>query len=704
MRAPPAPLLIASARSLPVATPPAGFMEFALADLREGARKKLEGASLKFEEVSTYGTPRRLTLRVTGLADKQEDRTIEAYGPPVKIAFDENGKPTKPALGFAKSQGVDIKDVTKVKRDRGEFLAVIKKLKGQKTDKLLKELLPELILSIPFRKSMKWGDGDITFARPIRWVLAIYGGKTVTFELEGLKSSSKSYGHRFMHPKDFKVTGWDDYTSQLKKGYVMLDQDKRKSEIQKGIDKISKDIGGKITPDEDLLETVTNLVEYPVVLKGEFEKEFLKLPREVLISVMKNHQKYFPVNNARNKNKLLPNFIFVCGTPVKNPQVVVKGNERVIRARFTDARFFYDEDKSSPLGDKVEELKEMVFLSDVGSYYDKTGRIKTLSSAIAKAIGYDGDIKDVETAAFLSKADLATQMVFEFPELQGIMGKYYAELSGEKKEVARAIEEHYMPVSRDGELPASDIGSIVSIADKVDSISACFISGLIPTGTQDPYALRRQAIGIINIVLDKGFHLSLDETFGLSLDTIIKQTKTKFKEPKEKVLDSISEFVKERFRNIMTSKGYPQDVVDAVVSVEMDDLVEAERKIEALTEFRLAPDFEALGIAFKRVVNIVKDHTKSAVEESLFLEAVESELFDSFNKVRDKVDSHMLQKNYEKSLSLMKTLKEPVDKYFDGVMVMDKDEKLKKNRLSMLSHIRELFFKVADFSKLNTKS
>jgi glycyl-tRNA synthetase beta chain len=681
---------------------PASFIEFALSDLKEGARKKLEGAALNFKEASTYATPRRLTLRVSGLADKQEDQTKEAYGPPVNIAYDDNGKPTKPALGFAKSQGVDIKDVVRVKRDRGEFLAVVKEFKGQKTEKLLKEILPDLILSIPFRKSMRWGDGEITFARPIRWVLAVYGGKTVTFDLGGVSSSSKSYGHRFMHPGAFKVTGWDDYNEKLENGYVILDQDRRKSDIIKGVNTLAKNIGGKIAQDEELLETVTNLVEYPLVLKGDFEKEFLELPREVLISVMKNHQKYFPVTSAKNKTKLLPHFIFVCGTPVKDNRVVVKGNERVIRARFTDARFFFDEDKRSPLGDKVDELKGMVFLSNIGSYFDKAERLKLLASSIAKNIDFKGSIKDIETAAWLSKADLATQMVFEFPELQGIMGKYYAELCGEKKEVAKAIEEHYMPVSRDGELPGSDIGSIVSIADKADTISACFISGLIPTGTQDPYALRRQAIGIINIILERGYHLSLCDLFEVSLNTITKQTKTKLKEPKENVFSSISDFITERFRNVMISEGYSQDVVDAVVSVELDDIVEAQRKIEALSEFRKAPDFVALGIAFKRVVNIVKDHTRTKVKESLFLESVEKELYDSFNKVREKVDSEISVKNYEKSLSLMKDLKEPVDKYFEGVMVMDKDPDLKKNRLSMLSHIRELFFKIADFSKLST--
>jgi glycyl-tRNA synthetase beta chain len=681
---------------------PAGFIEFALADLKERAKRELEGASLGFKEISTYATPRRLTLRVEGLADKQEDQTKEAYGPPVKIAFDEKGKPTKPALGFAKSQGVDIKDVVTVKRDRGEFLAVIKKFKGQKTDKLLKEILPGIILSIPFRKSMKWGDRDITFARPIRWVLAVYGGKTVAFELEGLKSSSKSRGHRFMRPGAFKVTGWQDYTEQLEKGYVILDQNQRKSIITKGIEKLAKKIGGRIYQDEELLETVTNLVEYPVVLKGDFEKEFLELPKEVLISVMKNHQKYFPVTNAKDGTKLLPHFIFVCGTPVKDNKVVVKGNERVIRARFTDARFFFDEDKSAPLGEKVAALKGMVFLSDLGSYYDKTERIKTLAVGIAKIINYKGSIKDVETAAELSKADLATQMVFEFPELQGIMGKYYAELSGEKKEVAKAIEEHYMPTSREGELPGGDIGSIVSIADKADTISACFLSGLIPTGTQDPYALRRQAIGIINIILEREYHLSMNSMFGLCLDTITAQIKHKFPESKEKVLSGISDFVTERFRNIMIAEGYSQDVVDAVISVEMDDIVEAKRKIEALSEFRKAPDFEALGIAFKRVVNIVKGHEKTDIKQKLFSESVENELYDSYIKTRKKVESQISKKDYGNSLSLMKNLKEPVDNYFDGVMVMDKDPDLKRNRLSLLSHIRELFFKIGDFSKLST--
>jgi glycyl-tRNA synthetase beta chain len=680
---------------------PAGFLGEATRNLASLCKRALDENSLSYDGIETFGTPRRLTLRVVGLVDKQEGRTEEAYGPPVKMAFDEKGNPTKPALGFAKAQGVDIKELTTVKRDRGEFLALKREIKGQKTDKILKEILPDLIVSLPFRKSMKWGDGEITFVRPLRWILSIFGGKTISFNIEDLKSSNKSYGHRFMHPKPFKVSNWEDYEKGLKEGYVLLDQNKRSETIHKGITELADKIGGVTHEDPELLETVTNLVEIPLVLKGDFEEEFLALPNEVLISVMKYHQKYFPVFSKSKKGVLLPHFIFVCGTPVKDTQVVCKGNERVIRARFTDARFFYDDDKSAPLWDKLEDLKGMVFLSAVGSYYDKTERLKILANELGNNLGFDNNTRHIVRAAFLSKADLATQMVFEFPELQGIMGKYYAELSGETKEVAKAIEEHYMPTTRDGDLPETEYGSILSIVDKIDNISSCFISGLIPTGTSDPYALRRQAIGIINIVLEKNFQLSLKKFFRISLRSIIDQTEKKYSASLEGTMDAIMNFMTERFRNIMITEGSAQDVVDAVVSVEFDDILDAKRKIEALSEFRKAADFEALGIAFKRVVNIVKDHTGNNFSQKHLVEPVEKDLFKSYHEIRDKVQVKILEKNYLDSLLLMKSLKEPIDKFFDNVMVMDKDPKIKENRLSMLSEIKNLFFKIADFSKLS---
>ena len=679
---------------------PAGFLDYAVQDLANLAKKALDDAALKFDNIGALGTPRRLALRVEGLVEKQEDREEEAYGPPVKIAYDEEGKPTKPALGFAKAQGVEFKDLTTVQRDRGEFLAVKRKIKGQKTDKILKEILPNLILSIPFRKSMKWGSGDVTFVRPLRWILAVYGGKTVSFNIENLKSSNKSYGHRFMHPKGFKVTNWSDYEIGLEQGYVLLDQTKRRDTINKETAELADKIGGFIPDDPDLLETVSNLVEIPVVLKGDFEKEFLSLPKEVLISVMKNHQKYFPVFSKSKDDELLPHFIFVCGTPVKDTDVVSKGNERVIRARFTDARFFYDEDKSSPLYDKLEDLKGMTYLSEVGSYYDKTERLKTIANELGNNLGFENNTRNIVRAAFLSKADLATQMVFEFPELQGIMGKYYAEISGETPEVAQAIEEHYMPTGRDGDLPSSDYGSVLSIVDKIDNIASCFISGLIPTGTSDPYALRRQAIGIINIVLDKNLHLSLKDSFRIGLEAIIDQTNDKYSGVLEETLENIMTFMTDRFRGIMTTEGYPQDVVEAVVSVDFDDILDAKRKIEALTEFRKATDFEALGTAFKRVVNIVKDHSGSVSDEH-FIEDAENQLHNSLLDVRKRAETKILEKNYLDSLLQMKELKDPVDNFFDNVMVMDKDPRIKENRLSMLAEIKNLFFKIADFSKLS---
>ncbi len=680
---------------------PAGFMRDAVDKLSEIASKELAENALSFGSVSSHGTPRRLALRITGLADKQEDQTRESYGPPIRIAFDDKGNPTNATLGFAKSQGVNVKDLVTVTRDRGEFLASVKKIKGQKTEKLLKEMLPRIISGIPFRKSMRWGDGDTAFARPVRWILAVYGGKTINFSIEGVKSSSKSRGHRFMSPASFAVSGWSDYADGLEKGFVVLDQDRRKGIIEKGINDLAEKIGGAALKDEELLETVNYLVEFPVILKGDFEEDFLKLPREVLISVMKNHQKYFPVFSKSEDGRLLPHFIFVAGTKPRDSRVVVKGNERVIRARFTDASFFYNEDKSTPLEAKNIKLKGMVFLSDLGTYYDKTERLTLLAEFIGRQLGIE-PLADVIRAAGLSKADLATQMVFEFPELQGIMGKYYALLSGEKEGVARAIEEQYMPTSREGELPATGIGSILSISDKLDTISACFISGLIPTGTSDPYALRRHAIGIINIVLDKNFHLSINDLSRASITAIANQARGKFSGSEDNTLAEISGFFKERFRNIMISDGFPQDVVEAAISAEFDDIVEVKRRIEALSEFRKAPDFDSLGVAFKRVVNIVKGQPKGEVSDGLFVEPVERELYLSFIGTREKVRGKISEKNYPEALSMMKTLKEPVDKFFEHVLVMDENEDLKKNRLSMLWEIRDLFFRIADFSKLST--
>lgn len=694
---------------------PAGFLEEAINSLRGISKRELEDNLLSYEGIEAFGTPRRLTLRITGLSDKQSDRIVETVGPPKRIAFNEDGTPTKAAFGFARAQGVDVKDLITVEREKGELVAVRRKIKGERTEKILKELLPRIILSIPFRKSMRWGEGNILFVRPIRWILSIYGGRTVPFTLEEVKSDSKTRGHRFMSPRPFRVGNWREYIEGLERGFVILDQERRRRMIKRDAERIAKEIGGTLIEDDELLETVTHLVEYPVVLKGDFDREFLELPKEVLISVMKNHQKYFPLSSdSENQNGLLPHFIFVSGTPVKNPNTVIKGNERVIKARFRDAQFFFREDTKTPLLEKIHRLRSMVFLSDLGTYYDKTERMENLAEFIGKRLGFrEESVQSLKRAAMLSKADLATQMVFEFPELQGTMGKYYALISGEEEEVARAIEEQYMPTSREGKLPETDLGAILSIVDKVDTISACFISGLTPSGTSDPYALRRQAIGIINIILNKGFHIGLKDTFGAGLRQIWSQlhaVKPDLPAPPDgpspsPLLVEIVDFVVERFRNLMISEGFTQDVVDAVISAECDDIIETRRKIEALAEFRKAPDFEPLAIAFKRVVNIVKGQPgqEDAVFQELLVEPTEKSLYQAYGEVKQGIEKAILEeRDYTKALLQMKSLKEPIDRYFDEVLVMTKDEGVRLNRLSMLWKIRNLFFKIADFSKIST--
>ncbi|GBD39932.1 Glycine--tRNA ligase beta subunit [bacterium HR37] len=686
---------------------PARFLGEAIRNLGLIAEQELRNASLSYNTIHTYGTPRRLTLRVTGLLEKQKDRIVEILGPPKRIAFDENGVPTKAALGFAKSQGVDVEDLVIVEREKGEVVAVRKTIRGEKTKELLKKLIPQIVLSIPFKKSMRWGNVDISFVRPIRWILAVYDGKTIPFVIGDVKSGATTRGHRFMSAKPFRIRTWEEYVDTLGKNFVVLDQDTRKETIKKEINKLAENINGKVQEDEELLDTVTHLVEFPVVLMGSFSREFLELPKEVLISVMRNHQKYFPVFSATTNPQgyeLLPYFIFVCGTPVKDPQIVISGNEKVIRARFTDAKFFFEEDTKTPLSKKIEKLKDMVFLSDLGTYYDKTQRLEKLVTYIGKTLGLqENQLKELERAAVLSKADLATQMVFEFPELQGIMGKYYARISGETDLVAKAIEEQYMPTSREGKLPETLAGAILSISDKIDNISACFILGLTPTGTSDPYALRRQAISLINIVLSKELDLDLEKVFRHSLELITSQFKNnELRERMDETLKSVMDFIAERLKNLLVSEGFSQDVVDAVVATGFSNIVESKKKIEALEEFRRLPEFNPLAIAFKRVVNIVKGQPRGKVEETLLVEPTEHLLYQAFLEAKKSIDEKISEGRYKEALIQMKALKEPIDRYFDEVLVMDKDSRIRKNRLSMLWEIRDLFFKIADFSKIST--
>jgi len=675
---------------------PAAFLPKAIEDMKKNISRELSEIRIACGEVTSLATPRRLCLCVKDVAERQDDQVVEKLGPAKRVAFDENGNPTKAALGFAKGQGLDISDVETMQTDKGEYLCARKHISGEDTKVLLSELLPKFILSLPFKKSMRWMNLDLRFARPLHWILALFGGDVIPFKLGNISSDNKSHGHRFMSPERFEVTGFDDYLTKTRAHYVIVNPDERRVVILEEAKNAAEEIEGTILENDDLLEEVTFLVEYPSVVRGTFEKEYLSLPKEVLITSMMSHQKYFPITNK--KGDLLPYFITINNTVARDPAVVAAGNEKVIRARLADARFFFEEDQKIPLEEKLEELKDVVFHSQLGTSYDKVMQFRELAEYITRHI--KPDLKDtVYRAATLCKADLEMQMIYEFPELQGIMGREYALIQGEAPVVATAIHEHYLPTAAGGDLPKTDEGAIISIADKIDTIVGFFGINVIPTGTADPYALRRQALGIINIILDKQYPVRLDELIEESIAILGK----KLKRSPEDIRSDVLAFFKGRFENQLISQGHPYDVVDAVLSVDIADLVKAVKKIDAMEAFKSHPDFEPLAIAFKRVGNILKDFEGGTVDSTLFETDSEKNLYDTFLEIREKAAAYLDNGNDRDALIEMARLREPVDAFFDSVLVMAKDEKVKFNRLSLLDKISKLFHRVADFSKIVTE-
>ncbi len=683
---------------------PARYLDEAVEGLRAAAEERLKAHDLDFEGCIAMGTPRRLVLYVHDLAERQPDKTVEITGPPLSVAVDAQGAYTKAAHGFARSHGVTVDDLSVVEGNRGKLLAIRKTVKGEETDAILRRLLPEVVLAIPFRKSMRWGRGEMAFVRPIRWVVDLYGGASLGVEIDGVLGGAHSRGHRFHAPEPFTVEGWEQYIRELRRRRVIVDPAERRRMIEEGARLRAAEVGGRIDEDEELFQTVTNLVEYPVVLVGRFEDHYLELPPEVLISVMKHHQKYIPVygpDAGGRAMKLTPHFVFVSGTEARDPALVVRGNERVLRARFSDAKFFFEEDTKRPLADRVERLKEMVFLTGAGTYWDKTRRLVELASWLADELGLADDDRDaLVRAAELAKADLTTQMVFELPELQGTMGRYYALHGGERPKVAAAIEEHYMPRTRQDRLPETLPGALLSLADKADNICACFAVGLRPTGNSDPYALRRQAIALLNIALTRSIPLRLEALVGAACRCL--RSTVDSVEPT--LAGEVVEFIGERFRNLLLAEGHRADVIEAVFSCGFDDVVETRRKVEALGRFAASEEeFKSLAIAFKRVVNIVGDRRPPGdVDVELFEEEAERSLWGSFLSIEGEVEESSRKGCYLASLNLMKRLKEPVDRFFDEVLVMDEREEKRNNRLALLWRIRDLFFSVADFSKIST--
>jgi glycyl-tRNA synthetase beta chain len=673
---------------------PAGYIQPALEAMAAQMVRFFDENRIGHGEPFITGTPKRLVLLIPNVAPHQEACTIEIMGPPRQVAFDAEGRPTKAAEGFARGQGLNVEDIRIKSTPKGEYLCIVKEETGSPTKGLLESMLPDFIAHIPFPKSMRWGSLPVTFARPIRYIAALLGKDILDFEYGDIKSGNQSFGHRFMSPQWLTVSDFESHKENLKKHFVILDIEERKNIVRENILMAAGSVGGHILEDEELVDEVTQIIEHPFPIVGEFEEKYLELPPELLITVIKKHQRYFAVTDE--KGNLLRYFVTVANTVPKDPALVAAGNGRVVRARLEDARFYYREDQKVRLEDRADQLKSVVFHSKLGTSWEKVERFSALARWLGERLAPE-NLDSILRAAFLCKADLVTGMVGEFPDLQGIMGRAYARLQGEPEVVAQTIHEHYLPIRAGDPIPESTEGALLSIADKMDTIVSCFGVGLIPTGTADPFALRRQTLGIIRIILEKPLRLSLSDLIDQALPLLSRRLTS----PAESVKQNVLEFFQGRLHHILVSQeGFSPDVVEASLAAGIEDLVEAVARTRALSAFKARPDFESLATAFKRVVNIIKQPEKTPVDPELLANASEQSLFMALRDTEGVVSGCLAQGDYDSALESISRLKGFIDSFFDSVMVMDKDESIRRNRLALLTRIHNLFSGIADFRKI----
>ncbi len=678
---------------------PAKFIPDALKGMTEAAERLLQAYRLKYDRVKCYGTPRRFILTVANLSERQDDAVRESRGPAKRVAFDEEGRPTKAAEGFAKGQGVSVDALEIRQTEQGEYLYAVVREEGRDVKEVLPSLIKELIEGMSFPKSMRWGSNEGRFVRPIKWILSLYGSDTVEVEAFGIRSGRMTYGLRFLAPGPFEVGSAGQYPSVVREGMVIYDQDERRALIREGAEKLAKAHGGHVLIDDDLLDEITYLVEYPTPLLGRFREEYLELPVELVTTPMKEHQRYFPVVDS--DGRLMNAFIAVRNGNDKNIGIVAEGNEKVLKARLEDAKFFYDEDKKIPLADYVERLKGILFHESLGSIYDKTLRVQRLACRIAELLGLDEETKKlISRCAYLIKADLATNVVYEFPELQGVMGREYARLSGEPDAVALGVFEHYLPRFAEDELPSSIVGSVAAIADKIDTVAGLFSAGIIPTGSQDPYALRRQILGVLSIIIENRLDVSLDGIISCSLHLFKEQGYLK-REPDD-VKKDILDFTRQRLRNSLIDRGSRYDIVDAVLAVGIERPAKIREKIAAIERISGQEGFAALTTAFTRASKIIAQSAAAAdIDPNLFKEAAESSLYNEYLSAAKLLDSALEKDDYDAALSALAGMKGTIDAFFDNVMVMDKDERIRNNRLALLTAVVGLFRRMADLSQIS---
>lgn len=669
---------------------PARFLPPALTQLKELGTEHLSAALIDFGSIQTYAAPRRLTLIVRGVAESARSSCDTVMGPPVKAAFDSEGNHTRAAEGFAKSQGVSVKSLKIEKKGKGEYVAAVIEKRGRPSREVLPEILRKIILSLQFPKSMRWGNSSIRFVRPMHWILAILDSAVLDFEIEGLRSSNKTCGHRFLSPGEAVIENAEVYFEKLGELSVVVDQDIRMARIKNLIDTLAKEAGGVPVSDSKLSEHVNYLVEYPTAVRCSFAEEYLKLPRELLITVMRDHQKYFAVED--NENNLLNTFVVISNTKEKNAEAVRRGAEKVIRARFEDARFYYEDDLKESLEDRVDELKRVTFHDRLGSLHDKTLRVQSIAMALSSLLSADS-IK-VERAALLSKADLVTGVVREFPELQGLMGRYYALHRGEDSDVAAALHEHYLPSHAGDIIPATETGTILSISDRIDNIVSFFSIGLRPTGSEDPFGLRRQMIGITDILSKKSYGISIEEL----LDTAISENSI---DNVEEVRSEIRLFFHQRLESILTSEDYSHDTIQSIIGRSTWLPLPRIRKIaDAVTTFRKEPHYNKTVLALKRVYNILKDSETGEADQDIFQTDEEKYLYSEILRVRREVEDSINIDDYNSTFTSVASLRKAIDTFFDNVLVMDKDESVRQNRFSLLGMIKQLTEGFIEISKL----
>ncbi len=674
---------------------PWGAVQDGRRQLEANAAAALERERLAYEELVVYSTPRRLALLVRGLGERQEDAVSEVRGPSREAAFDPDGKPTKAAEGFARSRGLRVEDLEIRPTEKGEFVFAVVKEEGKPALEVLPGILDGLIRSLAFRKSMRWGDGEFRFARPVRWLLALYGTEVVPLSFEGMRAGRVTRGHRFLSPGEVEVGDAASYHEALRGACVLADEAERRAAVMKGIEEALAGTGMRAVPSPDTLDEVIDLVEYPHVILGRFEERFLGLPREVLETAMQEHQRYFPVEDG--KGNIAAAFLVVHNGDPAREEVIRRGNERVLRARLEDAAFFFQEDLRRGLEERLEDLRAVVWQARLGSLYEKSMRLAALCSDVCERAHLGAEVEErARRAAVLCKADLVTSMVIEFTSLQGIMGRIYALRAGEEEEVAWAIEEHYLPRFAGDLLPRTPAGTVLSLADKADNLAACFGSGLAPTGSEDPYALRRQAQAVMNILTSASLHLDFAAVVRRAAEGL------DLSDP-EGVAGEVAEFCRQRWRQMLVNEGFHYDLVAAVMPAAPHDPWEARRRLETLQSARERGSLQRAYTGFERCYNLSRKWSGKALDESLLSEEAERGLYSRLVWAQEPLRSHLDAGEHGEALGVLLELAPAVDRFFEDIFVMGEDEALRENRLALLNGVASLFLEFADFSQVVTE-